>query len=220
MVIWLKDFITLVEKAVKLGKELTKIPKLATQQYRLCAEDLYFIYKSIMDGVEMTVLWLDYFLYFNFDTPNAGTEFLNLIGKYKAKRQANAFQEAAYHCHRIDEIYQVNIEEGIKFWYPDDDERSDEVKLIFYDLSKSDWAVREMINTIVTEIDKYTDNVMDYLNTQSGTIEDLASIKVEHKEFVKKFEAYTKNLKENTHKLFNLVTDYRKLAYGLEKSKN
>lgn len=141
-----KAAVDILDKFIGLGKELAKLPALVLPQYQPCAVDLYNIYQRILKANENVSRWFYRFLYFDFQSPNAHSEFLKAIQEYKTMKAGPELQKLEFSCHDIQGIYHQNIQSKIGTWFADQC-KTEEAKGIFERLTDADRSM----GTFVTD---------------------------------------------------------------------
>jgi hypothetical protein len=142
------DALDVFEKFIKVAKELSQLPQLATPQYGACAKDLYLISQSLFTANEKLASWLNRFSYFDFGGSTAKSDFLRAVQEYRTMKMGPELQQLRFHCHDIESIYYRNVRSGIRDWFAREDKRA-EVQSVFEELSRHD---TEMVDFVMNEL--------------------------------------------------------------------
>ena len=134
-----------IDQFVKLGKELASLPALVLPQYRAASISLYEICQKLLIGNENLARWLYNFQYFDFNRPDARSEFLDLCKKYRIMKSGPERRELKFRCADIGLIYRKDIELKIGGWFTNQ-QRVDDVRWIFGALSSADGNMIDFID--------------------------------------------------------------------------
>jgi hypothetical protein len=144
-----------VDKFVKLGNELTKLPALFLPQYRAAATGLYQICQKLLIANENLARWLYNFQYFDFTKPDAKSQFLDLSKKYSTMKAGAERRDLKFRCGDISLIYQKEIASKMGGWFTNQQRITDAAE-VFHGLSEADNAMVEFIDEeILSQLDKF-----------------------------------------------------------------
>ncbi|GAA4410492.1 hypothetical protein GCM10023187_35160 [Nibrella viscosa] len=191
---------------ISLGKELSKLPILP--KYKQCAVDLYSICKRILDANENTAKWINQFLYFDFRSKTARTDFLQVIKEYKNMKSGQERQQLKFNCADIENIYQKNLENKIGQWFVKDQSKLLQAQKIFKDLSHSD---ADMVQFVEENILQQLDKVVSKMEkaTDAGDLNKAESARIQCKKDLRPVS----ELIELFNKEFtDLVIEFAKIA--------
>jgi hypothetical protein len=143
-----------IDKFVKLGNELAKLPAFVFPQYRTAAIDLYQICQKLLVANENLARWLYSFQYFDFTRPSSVPDFLGLCQKYTVMKTGPERRELKFRCSDIRLIYKKEIESKIGTWFTNQ-QRAKVAGDVFeeltgYDQAMVDFIEREVINRLDT----------------------------------------------------------------------
>jgi hypothetical protein len=133
-----------VDKFVKLGNELAKLPAFLFPQYQTAAIDLYQICQKLLIANENLARWLYSFQYFDFTKPSSVSDFLNLCQKYTTMKTGPERRELKFRCADINLIYRKDIASKIGAWFTNQ-QRANEAATVFEDLTGGDQAMVDFI---------------------------------------------------------------------------
>jgi hypothetical protein len=148
-----------IDRFIRVGGEMAKVPILANPQYSAAADDLYQIARRLLDANENMVRWLNRFLLFDFRDPNARSHFFDLVTEYRSTKAGGGFRDMKFSCGDNYFIYQRNIAGKIAEIFPQDREAGEKAERAFTALGDSDADMVAFIwGTVVTRIDEFIDD--------------------------------------------------------------
>jgi hypothetical protein len=197
-----------IDRFIRVGGEMAKVPILANPQYRAAADDLYQIARRLLDANENMVRWLNRFLLFDFRDTNARAHFLDLIMDYRATKAGGGLRDMKFSCGDIYFIYQRNIADKIAGIFPQDRETGEEAKRAFTALGDSDADMVAFIwGTVVTGIDEFVRNAEHCLDRSdlNGAEAQRLAFKVASSHLSERLDRFESGLSD-------LVLQYARLA--------
>jgi hypothetical protein len=202
-----KNAVDILDKFVGLAKELAKLPALVLPQYRPCAVDLYKICQNILKANENVSRWFFRFLYFDFQTTNARSEFLKAVQEYKTMKSGPEFHQLKFSCHEIQGIYHQNISSKIGLWFTNQ-QQIDTAQGIFEKLTSVDGSMVLFISEdVIGRLDMFINEVE--LAVDNG---DLNTAEKQRLEFKRRSQEIVQLLEWFSGKLSGLVIDFATIA--------
>jgi hypothetical protein len=102
-----------VDRFIRVGGEIAKMPILAMPEYKTAADGLFEISRKLLAANENLARWLYRWVYFDFKASNAREQFFTLVKDYRSARSGPAFQAMKAPCGDIVSIYDVRIADKI-----------------------------------------------------------------------------------------------------------
>jgi hypothetical protein len=160
-----------VDRFVKVGDAIAKIPILAMPEYRGAAEDLYQIAQKLLVANENMARWLNRFLYFDFRAADSREQFLNLVLDYRTTKTGPGFQEMKFRCGDIGLIYEENIAGKIDEMFSHDRQAGEEARHAFWDLSNADEDMVAFIyEKVIGDIDRFVSDAERHVNNSQANL--------------------------------------------------
>lgn len=201
------DGLRSISEFIGIAKEISKIPRMVLPDYQRCSEDLYKICQKILTPNDNIVECFNQFLYFNFSSQNAQSDFNQRILDYKNSK-SNNLRQFKFSCSDISTIYFRNIEKKIGNFFSNKSKLED-AKAIFEKLTNADVAMLDMLdNNVLAKLDKYIDDVEP--SVSNG---DLDSAEKKRLEFKQECKDILKELENFSNELSDLTITFAKLAH-------
>lgn len=203
----LKEGIEIIQQFIALGKELAKLPALVLPQYQPAAIDLYEICKKILGANENMARWLLRFRYFDFQSPNARSEFMNAVREYGALKTGASFKQLKFSCSDIAQIYYKNISSKLGSWFSDS-QKFEEAAGIFAKLTDAD---RDMVSfaqeAILDNLDSFINKVERQVD--AGNLNEAEELRLQFKNDTGVVVQFLENFGDN---LSELVLEFARVA--------
>jgi hypothetical protein len=198
-----------IDRFIKVGSEIARIPLLAMPQYRAAAQGLYEIAQKLLDANENMVRCLNRFLLFDFRAPDARARFLTLVRDYRDAKGGRRLRTMKFNCGDIYSIYDINIADKIEKMFPDDHQAVEEARQAFEDLGAADGLMVAFIwDTVVGGIDEFIrDAEEDVDRSQFGSAESRRLA------FKRASAQLSEQLDRLAGGLSDLVLEYARLAH-------
>jgi len=195
------------EKFISIAETLAKLPALALPQYQASARDLYEICKKLLTANENLFRWIYRLLYFDFRKPTATTDFVTLVGEYKAMKIGPEFQQLKFSCGDIGQIYRRDIESKLGKWFA---RRSklEEAQGVFTALSNADNDLVAFIyDQTVPKLDDFVNRAQTHVDV--GALADAEAVRLEVRTQLRDI---TEHMEKFSGDLSDLVLRFARIA--------
>jgi hypothetical protein len=154
-----------IDRYIKVGARMAKLPILTKPEYRPAVEDLYQITRKLLVANENMARWLNLFLQFDFRQPDARGQFLKVAGDYRTTKSSQGFHDMKFSCGDIWIIYDRNIAAKLPQMFPDDREAAETARTALLDLTDADNDMVAFIyDTVVAGIDAFVRDAESCIN--------------------------------------------------------
>jgi hypothetical protein len=127
-----------IDRFIVVGGEMAKSPILMRPENVEAADDLYEIAQTLLTSNENMARWLNRFLQFDFRSPTARTDFLQLVAEYRTTKSGQGFHAMKFPCGEIFDIYERRVAASIDQVFPNDQLAQQDAKSAFDELGNAD----------------------------------------------------------------------------------
>jgi hypothetical protein len=194
----IQEGLSIIEEFIAVGKELANLPKLVLPQYQPAAIDFYEICQKILNATENAARWFHRFRYFDFQSPNARSDFLAAVQEYRALRSGALFKQLKFSCGDINQIYYRNISSKLSNWFITTD-KLENAQGVFEKLTSADLAMVDFTQEhILGKLDNFLDSVENEVDTNNLNAAEKRRLefKSDTKEIAKSLEEFSDDLSE------------------------
>jgi hypothetical protein len=203
----MQEGLSITKEFIALGKELANLPALVLPQYQPAAADLYEICQKILNANENTARWFHRFRYFDFQSPNARSDFLAAVQEYRTLRSGVMFKQLKFSCGDIGQIYYRNISSKFSNWFVIT-QKVEEAQGVFEKLTNADLAMVDFTQEhILSKLDNFLQRVESEVDANNlNEAEKLRlEFKSDTKEIVKYLEDFSDDLSELVLRFANIA---------------